>query len=148
LDLPAELKRRANRQAALQQARQVIEGRAKAMAAAQQADCEAKVAARQRQRESGKKSRGKEPPPPSAQPDPKAQYDFTAPASRIRKADGGQPFEQAYNAQGVVDPAMIIVGARERCAQRQAGTGAQRGGDQPGGGAGPQGGVGGQRLLQ
>ena len=38
LDIPAELTRRADRKAALQQAREVIEARAKEMAAAQQAD--------------------------------------------------------------------------------------------------------------
>src|SRR5690606_22705975 len=43
LDLPAELKRREQRQAALQKARAVIEARAKEMAAAQQAEHEAKA---------------------------------------------------------------------------------------------------------
>jgi transposase/cytochrome oxidase assembly protein ShyY1 len=108
LDIPAELKRRQSRKAALQKARQVIEERAKEMAAAQQA----KVAARQEQREAGKQPRGQEPRPPSAQPDPKAQYNFTDPESRIMKAGSGQHFEQAYNAQAVVDEAMLIVGQR------------------------------------
>lgn len=56
LDIPAELKRRESRKAALQKARQVIEERAKAMAAAQQADYEAQVAARQQQREAGQRA--------------------------------------------------------------------------------------------
>jgi transposase len=112
LDLPAEIQRREDRKAALQKARQVIEERAKEMAAAQQADYQAKRAARQAQREAGKKPRGKEPTPPSAEPDPKAQYNFTDPASRIMKAGSGNHFEQAYNAQAAVDPAMLIVGAR------------------------------------
>lgn len=112
LDIPAELKRRESRKAALQKARQVIEERAREMAAAQQADYQAKVAARQQQRGQGKKPRGKEPQPPSAQPDPKAQYNFTDPESRIMKAGNGQHFEQAYNAQAAVDGAMLIVGQR------------------------------------
>ena len=112
LDIPAELKRREQRKAALQQARQVIEARAKEMAAAQQADYEAKQAARQPQRDEGKKPRGKEPKPPSAEPDPKAQYNFTDPESRIMKAGNGNHFEQAYNAQAAVDEAMLIVGER------------------------------------
>jgi transposase len=112
LDIPSELKRRESRKAALQKARQVIEERAKEMAAAQQADYEAKVAARQAQREAGKKPRGKEPQPPSAQPEPKAQYNFTDPESRIMKAGSGHHFEQAYNAQAAVDEAMLIVGQR------------------------------------
>ena len=112
LDIPAELARRDKRVAALQQARAVIEERAKELAAAQQPEYEAKQAARQAQREAGKKPRGKEPSPPSEQPDPKAQYNFTDPESGIMKAGNGQHFEQAYNAQAAVDQAMLIVGER------------------------------------
>lgn len=112
LDLPAELKRREQRKAARQKARQVIEARAQEMAAAQQAESEAKAAARQQQRDEGKKPRGKDPQPPSAEPDPKAQYNFTDPESRIMKAGSGHHFEQAYNAQAAVDEAMLIVGQR------------------------------------
>ena len=112
LDLPAELTRRADRKAALQQARQIIEARAKELAAAQQPDYEAKQLRRQAPRAAGKKPRGREPTPPSAPPEPKAQYNFTDPASRIMKAGSGQHFEQSYNAQAVVDQAMLIVGER------------------------------------
>ena len=112
LDIPAELRRREHRVAALQRARQVIEERARELAAAQQPEYEAKVAARQAQRAVGKKPRGKEPVPPSAVPEPKAQYNFTDPESRIMKAGNGSHFEQAYNAQAAVDGAMLIVGAR------------------------------------
>ena len=38
-------------------------------------------AKRQAQRDAGKKPRGPEPTPPSATPDPKAQYNFTDPES-------------------------------------------------------------------
>ena len=55
LDIPAELTRRENRKAAMQQARQVIEARAKELAAAQQADYVAKQAKRQAQRDAGGK---------------------------------------------------------------------------------------------
>jgi transposase len=112
LDLPAELTRREPRLAALKQARQVIEARAKEMAAAQAESYQARAAARQAQREAGKKPRGKEPAPPSEVPDPKAQYNFTDPESRIMKAGSGQHFEQAFNAQAAVDEAMLIVGQR------------------------------------
>jgi len=112
LDIPTELARRDKRVAALKQARAVIEERAKELAAAQQPEYEAKQAARQAQREAGKKPRGKEPSPPSEQPDPKAQYNFTDPDSRIMKAGNGQHFEQTYNAQAAVDQAMLIVGER------------------------------------
>lgn len=112
LAIPAELTRREDRKAALQQARQVIEARAQEMAAAHQADYAAKQAQRQAQRDTGKKPRGPEPKPPSGTPDPKAQYNFTDPESGIMKAGNGQHFEQSYNAQAAVDGAMLIVGAR------------------------------------
>jgi transposase len=112
LDLPAELTRREDRKAALQQARQVIEARAKAVAAAKQADYDAQQAQRQTQRDAGKKPHGPAPKPPGAAPEPQAQYNFTDPDSRIMKAGSGQHFEQSYNAQAAVDAAMFIVGAR------------------------------------
>ena len=112
LDIPAELARREKRVAALRQARRVIAERAREMAASQQADYQAKQAARQQKREAGGKPRGKEPTAPSEQPDPKAQYNFTDPESRIMKAGNGNHFEQAYNAQAAVDEQMLIVGQR------------------------------------
>jgi transposase len=112
LDIPAELARREKRVGALKQARQVIEQRAKEMAAAQQEEYKAKQAKRQAQREAGQKPRGAEPTPPRETPDPKAQYNFTDPESRIMKAGNGQHFEQAYNAQAAVDEQMLIVGER------------------------------------
>src|SRR6266478_8660929 len=93
LDIPAELARRENRVAALKQARQIIEQRRNEMAAAQQEEYEAKQAKRQAQREAGQKPRGPGPTPPSETPDPKAQYNFTDPESRIMKAGNGQHFE-------------------------------------------------------
>jgi hypothetical protein len=96
----------------LEQARQVIEARARELAAAQAPDYEAKAARRQAQRDAGKKPRGPEPKAPGATPDPKAQYNFTDPPSGIMKAGGGAHFEQCYNAQAAVDGAMLIVGER------------------------------------
>jgi transposase len=112
LELPAELQRREQRVAALQRARAVIEERAREIAATQQPEYEAKVAARHNQRAAGKTPRGPEPTPPSAVPEAKAQYNFTDPESRIMKAGNGSHFEQAYNAQAGVDGAMFIVGGR------------------------------------
>jgi len=57
LDIPAELRRREQRVAALQRARQVIEARARELAVAQQPEYEAKVAARQAQRAAAKAAR-------------------------------------------------------------------------------------------
>ena len=112
LDIPAELTRRETRKTALQQARAVIEARAKEMAAAQQADYEAKQVKRQAQRDAGKKPRGRGPKPPSGTPAPQAQYNFTDPQSGIMKAGSAQHFEQSYNAQAAVDEALLIVGER------------------------------------
>ena len=112
LDIPAELTRREDRKAALQQARQVIEARAKELAAAKQADYTEKQAKRQTQRDAGKNPRGRKPKAPDDTPEPKAQYNFTDPQSSIMKAGSGQHFEQAYNAQAAVDQAMLIVGAQ------------------------------------
>lgn len=62
---------------------------------------------KQRQAE-GRKKPGKPAAPPSEQPDPKAQRNFTDPQSRIMKSKDG--FVQAYNAQAAVDAhAQIIV---------------------------------------
>ena len=47
-------------------------------------------------------------PPESAKPDPKAQYNFTDPESRIMKGPDG--FVQAYNVQVAVDELQLIVG--------------------------------------
>jgi transposase len=112
LDIPAELQRREKRVESLKQARQVIEARAKEMAAARADEHQAKVAVRAAQRDAGQKPRGPEPKAPSEVPDPKAQYNFTDPESRIMKAGNGSHFEQAYNAQAAVDEAMLIVGQR------------------------------------
>ncbi len=83
-ELPAELQRRESRLTRIREAKRVLEARAKdaAEAAGQPAD--------------------------AAKPDPKAQYNFTDPESRIMKGPDG--FVQAYNAQIAVDEQQLIVG--------------------------------------
>jgi transposase len=84
-ELPAELQRRESRLKRIREAKQVLEKRAKdeAVAAGQPSD--------------------------SAKPDPKAQYNFTDPESRIMKGPDG--FVQAYNVQVAVDELLqLIVG--------------------------------------
>jgi transposase len=83
-DLPAELQRRETRLKRIREAKRVLEARATAEAAAAGA------------------------PPDAATPDPKAQYNFTDPESRIMKGPDG--FVQAYNAQLAVDELQFIVG--------------------------------------
>jgi transposase len=83
-ELPAELQRRESRLTRIREAKRVLEARAKEKA----------VAAGQ--------------PSDAAKPDPKAQYNFTDPESRIMKGPDG--FVQAYNAQIAVDEQQLIVG--------------------------------------
>jgi hypothetical protein len=81
-ELPAELQRRESRLKRIREARRALEARAKA-----------------------------EHPPDDAarvQPDPKAQYNFTDPDSRIMMSPDG--FVQAYNVQVAVDELQFIVG--------------------------------------
>lgn len=113
LSIPAEITRREARQAKLRAARKVIEARALEQSKSAQVEFEAKVARRQAQRENGEAVRGREPHPPSKEPESKAQYNFTDPESRIMKAGSGQHFEQAYNAQAAVDTdSLLIMGQR------------------------------------
>lgn len=83
-ELPAELQRRESRLKRIREATRALRARAKADAAA-----------------AGK-------PSDSAKPDPKAQYNFTDPESRIMKGPDG--FVQAYNAQVAVTEAQLIIG--------------------------------------
>jgi transposase len=83
-ELPAELQRRESRLKRIREAKRALEARAKEEAAA-----------------AGQ-------PSDSAKPDPKAQYNFTDPESRIMKGPDG--FVQAYNVQVAVDDLQLIVG--------------------------------------
>src|SRR5258707_2330889 len=64
----------------------------------------------QRQAE-GRKKPGKPAAPPSDEPDPKSQRNFTDSESRIMKSKDG--FVQAYNAQAAVDARAQIIVAHE-----------------------------------
>jgi len=83
-ELPAELQRRESRLKRIREAKRALEARAKEEATA------------------------KGEPAESAKPDPKAQYNFTDPESRIMKGPDG--FVQAYNVQVAVDDLQLIVG--------------------------------------
>ena len=113
LTIPAEIARRQERRAALAQARVEIEARAQARYAVQRAEHEAKLAARAAKKERGERVGGQPPQAPTPTPDPKDQYNFTDPESRIMKAGSGQHFEQSYNAQAAVEvKSRLIVGER------------------------------------
>jgi transposase len=83
-ELPAELQRRESRIKRIREAKQALEARTKDAAVAPRPSAE------------------------SGTPDPKAQYNFTDPESRIMKGPDG--FIQAYNAQVAVNELQLIVG--------------------------------------
>ena len=113
LSIPAEITRRQERQAALAHARAEIEARAQARYAAQLAEQQAQLAHRAVQADAGEPPRGRAPAAPTPGPEPKDQYNFTDPESRIMKAGNGPHFEQSYNAQAAVEvESRLIVGQR------------------------------------
>ena len=116
-ELPEELTRRESRLKKIQQAKAELEQEAAEKAEQERAEVEAKLAARKEKEEkTGKKPRGREPQIPDtvpAQPDAKAQRNFTDSESRIMP-DGANKgsFLQGYNAQAAVDStAQVIVAA-------------------------------------
>jgi transposase len=110
LSIPAEIARREERIGKLKQATAIIEARAAERCREETQAYQQKMEDRARkQRETGHKPRGKTPAPPKEQPQPKDQYNFTDPESRIMKTGGG--FQQCYNAQAAVEVASrLIVG--------------------------------------
>ena len=116
-ELPVELARRETRLAKIREAKLALEEHAKDKARQKAAAQRAKIEERARKEaETGKKVGGRPPKEPEdpdkAVPDPKAQRNFTDPDSRIMKDGATKSFEQAYNAQAVVDEeAQIIVAA-------------------------------------
>ena len=110
--LPEEITRREDRLAAIAAAKVKIEARAAERFEREQAEHQAKLAARARKEaERGKRSGGREPKPPDAGPRADDQINLTDEESRIMPVSGGG-FEQSYNAQAVVDTeAMLILAA-------------------------------------
>jgi transposase len=114
-ELPRELARRESRLLKIREAKAALEAEAKERAEAEAAQAQAKREERARKEaETGKKVSGKAPEvadPAKAEPDAKAQRNFTDPESRIMP-DGAHKgaFVQGYNAQIVVDAeAQVIV---------------------------------------
>jgi transposase len=109
LTIPAEIARRRDRIQKLQAARAAIEERA----AQQAAESQAPPAPPTTPKPAGERTDGGQSPAPLAAPQPKDQYNFTDPQSRIMKAGNGTHFEQAYNAQAAVETdSRLVVGAR------------------------------------
>ena len=112
-ELPEELQRRESRLAKIQAAKAELEAEAKVKAEAEAQVARDKIAERERkEQETGKKMGGtppRVPDPEKAIPDPKAQKNFTDAESRIMKDSATKSFEQAYNAQAVVDSVSQII---------------------------------------
>jgi hypothetical protein len=109
LSIPDELARREERLAKLAEARAKIEARAQERFDREQAEYEARLAARDaKAAATGRKPRGKPPQPPVEGPLPTDQVNLTDEQSRIMPVPGGG-FEQCYNAQAVVAAGSLLV---------------------------------------
>jgi len=91
----------------IRQAKAELEAEAKAAA---EAESKARAAAHEQRQAEGRKKSGKPSAPPKAEPDGKAQRNFTDPESRILKTKDG--YIQGYNAQAAVDGAHQIIVAQ------------------------------------
>lgn len=113
MSIPDELARREERLRKIAEARAKIEARAKERDAREQAEHEAKLAAREaRTAATGKKPGGKPPQPPAEGPLPKDQINLTDEDSRIVPVAGGG-FEPCYNAQAAVAAGSLLVVATD-----------------------------------
>src|SRR5665811_1902290 len=109
MSIPDELARREERLRKLAEARAKIAATAKERHAREQAEYEAKLAARKAKEESsGKKTGGKPPSPPAPGVLPTDQINLTDEDSRIMPVAGGG-FEQCYNAQAAVAAGSLLV---------------------------------------
>jgi transposase len=109
MSIPEELARREQRLAEIARARAIIEARAKERHAREQADYDAKMAAREAKiMATGKKLGGKPPAPPVEGPGPADQVNLTDEESRIMPVPSGG-FEQCYNAQAAVAAGSLLV---------------------------------------
>ena len=114
--LPEEISRRERLREKLEEARARIEKRAKAQAEGERADYERKCKEREKRKGSAKGRHIKKPDPT---PDPEVQDNLTDPDSRIMRRNKRSAYEQAYNAQAVVDAdgSHLVLSARvSQCA--------------------------------
>ena len=104
-EMPAWVADKAKRIEKIREAKAELEAEAKAAA---EEERRVRAEAEEKRKADGAKKNGKTPAPPSDDPDPKAQRNFTDAESRILKAKDG--YIQGYNAQAAVDgEAQIIV---------------------------------------
>ena len=103
-EMPGWIADKQKRLAKIREARQALEAEAAAAAAAK---AEAERAAEEKRKAEKRKRSGPVPRPPSKEPDPRAQRNFTDPDSRVLLTKDG--FIQGCNAQAAVDGAKLII---------------------------------------
>ena len=109
MSVPEELERRETRLAAIAEAKAKIEALAEERLEREQADHQAKLAARAEQEKlTGNKPGGRPPQPPTGGVRESDQLNLTDEDSRIMKVAGGG-FDQCYNAQAVVAAGSLLV---------------------------------------
>lgn len=111
-DVKNEIERRQGKLMSLAEAKAVLDARAAARYAQEEAEYEEKMALRAaKEKRTGKKTPGRTPKPPEPGARDKDQYNFTDPESRIMKNGNKQGYEQCYNGQAGVDHvSRLIVG--------------------------------------
>ncbi len=117
-ELPQELRRRQDRLAVIQEAKERLEAEAKAAADAER---HRRAEAEAERQQAGKKRRGREPGPIVETPEDKAQTDFTDPELSIMKT-ANKGWEYCGNAQASVDGTCQIILAcdvTDRCNDQQ-----------------------------
>ena len=104
-EMPAWVADKQTRLEKIRAAKAALEAEAKAAA---EEEIRRRAEAEEKRQAEGRKKSGRTPAPPKAEPDGKAQRNFTDPQSRILKTKDG--YIQGYNAQAAVDAeAQIIV---------------------------------------
>jgi len=103
--LPQELQFRQSRLEKIREAKKVLEAEAQANFKAQRKEYQKKVKASEQRTD----RRGRPPKAPSADPDPKRQYNFTDPDSRLMVDGATKSFQQSYNCQAAVDEEEQII---------------------------------------
>ncbi|MBA4174778.1 MAG: IS5/IS1182 family transposase [Hyphomicrobium sp.] len=109
-EMPAWVADKDKRLSKIRAAKAELEAEAQAAAEAEQ---RRRAEAEERRIAEGRKKNGKTPAPPKAEPDSKAQRNFTDPESRILKTKDG--YIQGYNAQAAVDAKAQIIVAHTLC---------------------------------
>jgi len=107
-ELPDWVADKQKRAAKIRAAKAELEAEAKAAA---EAETKARAEAEAKRQAEGRKKPGKPAAPPTPEPVPKAQKNFTDPESRIMKGKDG--FVQAYNGQIAVDAQAQIIVAQD-----------------------------------